>query len=370
MSAAAQPGHHALRGSAMKFPAAGDLVSVSAVTPTDAWAIGFNTEILHWNGGNWSRVNSSSPRAAVLNAVSADSGSDAWAVGFYTRSTGSPAEHTLTEHWNGKAWSVVRSPVLGYLGTQLFAVTALSRNDAWAVGQYCAPQRCFNSGVKSQTLILHWNGIRWTRVTSPSPCGGNNSLAGVAAVSASAAWAVGSCTSATTASTRPLLLRWNGVRWSAAMGPDLHTAVNYVSAVTGVSASDAWAVGDHYLADGLTQTTLILHWNGRTWSRVPSPDPGVRYNILTGASAVSASDVWVTGFGGVGQGATLLILTLRWNGNTWSQVPNTAGAIAGPLAAVSADRPDDAWIVGPPMATGCSCPLAIHWNGVRWSQSP
>ena len=40
---------------------------------------------------------------------------------------------TLTEHWNGTAWSVVASPNAGTINS-LQSVAAVSANDVWAVG--------------------------------------------------------------------------------------------------------------------------------------------------------------------------------------------------------------------------------------------
>ncbi|HEX2321835.1 MAG TPA: hypothetical protein VHJ18_22880 [Streptosporangiaceae bacterium] len=127
----------------------GDLFGVFALTPTDALAVGNQgrTLIVHWNGRTWSRVPSPSPGVAVLEAVSVRSASDAWAVGFYSREISSPGKRSLILHWNGSAWSVARSGVLGRGGSQLAAVTAVSKDDAWAVGRYC-PTRCFNQEVK------------------------------------------------------------------------------------------------------------------------------------------------------------------------------------------------------------------------------
>jgi hypothetical protein len=366
VSAAVQPRQEARHSLPATSLPSGDLMSVSAVTSRDVWAIGSDvrTDILHWNGITWSRVKSPSPGVGYLAAVSARTARDAWAVGVFTPRPGARAQ-PLVERWNGTHWSMVRTQFKGYRGSSLDAVAAVSADDAWAVGQYC-PNECFNQEVRSQALILHWNGTRWARVLAPGPCDGNNDLRGVAAVSGRVAWAVGECDSTRTERQRPLLLRWNGTRWSASKGPDLRSAVNIAWSVTGVSPSDAWAVGQHQL--GYTQATLILHWNGRKWSRVPSPDPAPNGNRLYSVSAVSAKDVWAAGLGAPSQGGTMQILTLRWNGSTWSQVSNTAGAVLGPTIAVSADRANDAWIAGPPTMPGCGCPLVMHWDGVSWSE--
>lgn len=60
------------------------------------------------------------------------------------------------------------------------------------------------------TVIEHWNGAAWTRVTSPDPPSVYlNNLLGVSAAGTASAWAVGSTDYANT-----LIARWNGTAWS------------------------------------------------------------------------------------------------------------------------------------------------------------
>lgn len=54
-------------------------------------------------------------------------------------------------HGNGSAWSRVAIP--GPWVNSVSAVTAVSADDAWAVGTHC-PHRC----ASENALILHWNG--------------------------------------------------------------------------------------------------------------------------------------------------------------------------------------------------------------------
>jgi len=63
-------------------------------------------------------------------------------------------------------------------------VTATSAGNAWAVGAYTV------GTADQKTLILRWNGTKWTHVPSPNPVPSND-LTGVAASSGSNAWAVG-----------------------------------------------------------------------------------------------------------------------------------------------------------------------------------
>ncbi len=128
-----------------------------------------------------------------LYAVTANSASDAWAVGSAYNSS-IQNQLTLVEHWKGTSWAIVPSPNPGtakfcgfqdYAGNYLYGVAAISTNDVWAVGEICP------YGV-GQTLAEHWNGTQWTLMASPSEPGAENStLVAVAAVSGNDVWTVG-----------------------------------------------------------------------------------------------------------------------------------------------------------------------------------
>ncbi|HEY4388878.1 MAG TPA: hypothetical protein VGN34_30885, partial [Ktedonobacteraceae bacterium] len=53
---------------------------------------------------------------------------------------------------------------------------------------------------------------------------------------------------------------------------------------------------------GTSSKTLIEHWNGSTWSVVPSPSPGSSpassFNFLNGIEALSPHNIWAVGFFG------------------------------------------------------------------------
>src|SRR5690349_24760771 len=80
----------------------------------------------------WSLVSSPNPSTTsnYIRAVAAVSTDDLWAVGFYNNAS---SAQTLIEHWDGSAWSVVRSPNVGS-DNYLEEVDALAANDVWAVG--------------------------------------------------------------------------------------------------------------------------------------------------------------------------------------------------------------------------------------------
>jgi hypothetical protein len=140
--------------------------------------------------------------------VSALSASNAWAVGTYTRKNGH-VTRTLVLHWDGRSWKHVPSPSFGGRhGGALCGVTNLSRSDAWAVGDDQGTD-CVGDQA-GQTMALHWNGTKWSRVVTPPGGKYYSVLYGVSALSASNAWAVGTNGYAN----RIMLLHWNGRTWT------------------------------------------------------------------------------------------------------------------------------------------------------------
>jgi hypothetical protein len=147
-------------------------------------------------------------------------------------------------------------------------------------------------------LIEHWNGTAWTQVPSPVPAG---VLAGVAATSARDAWAVGYYHTPGALRLKTLVEHWNGTVWTQvpSLNPSPAPFTNRLTAVAATSPSDVWAVGD-YISSARPHATLTLveHWNGTTWTQVPSPSPSPgpgRFNDLDGVAANSASDAWAVG---------------------------------------------------------------------------
>ena len=321
--------------------------------------------------GAWSVV--SSPNAGTssnfLQAVAAVSVNDVWAVGFYFAMPGStvPAQ-TLTEHWNGTSWSIVSSPNVGTNQNFLYGASAASSNDVWAVGYEYA------SGVPSRTLIEHWNGAKWTIVSSPNTRG-INQLQGVAAISATDVWAVGY--SNNNGIVRTLTLHWNGTSWSIVSSPNVGTLGSVLSSVTKVSATNVWAVGEYSasLSAGVFAQTLTEHWNGSKWNVVKSPNPGPSGSAnggFFGVAAGAANTIWAAGYYVANATTNPVQATLieHWNGMSWSIVssPNVASD-ANRLFGVALVSASSVWTVGysTPSGGGFDRTLTEHWNGTSWS---
>jgi hypothetical protein len=359
----AAPGASARAGSrptSVSVPFPGQFNGVAATSAGNAWAVGYEpglTLIQRWTGKAWKTVPTLTlgPPDGDFYGVAATSASNAWAVGYYPGETSSSG--TLIAHWNGKTWKQVRSPNDGH--SVLTGVAVTSARNAWAVGE---------AGTGS--LIVHWNGKAWRRVPSPSPGPQGSALYAVAATSANNAWAVGNSDDESTFTT--LILHWNGKVWRRVPSPRPAVAP-VLYGVSATSATNAWAVGyTAVYAEGWK--TLILHWNGKTWKQVPSPDPvavsssELTWNILQSVAATSAGNAWAVGYSEKSlQGSKTMIL--HWNGKTWKQVrsPNPFCATCDSLYGVTATSARSAWAVGTVNVGGEV--IILRWNGSSWKNS-
>jgi hypothetical protein len=99
---------------------------------------------------------------------------------------------------------------------------------------------------------------------------------------------------------------------------DPSSSYNALTSVSADSASDAWAVGAYRNNTTGVRDTLILHWNGTAWSQVATPASGLPETELNGVSTVSDREAWPAGFAGTPATGQFGTLILRWNGTSWS----------------------------------------------------
>jgi hypothetical protein len=356
-------------------PVAGQLVGVSASSATNAWAVGFRfggqvnrTLTEHWNGKSWTRVKSLNPggvgHEAGLFGVAALSPNNAWAVGFYSDGT---LNHALIEHWNGTAWKVFKAPVQGCQpGDALSSVTAISPSDVWAVGEVT---NCLT--LQATPEAFHWNGTTWHQVAPPNP--GNllgGELLAVDAASASNVWAVGDYPDDgnNPIPSKTLTAHWNGTKWTNPTSPNpAGTAQpNLLGGVAVTSGSSAWAVGASVKQFPHAPVTVTLHWNGKAWQHVASPHPAHgNGDELTAAAAVSANDVFAVGDYRDTKNKTRNLI-IRWNGRSWKMMATPTPTTNAGLRGVAATSTNNAWAVGSYGVPGGSKVIILHWNGKSW----
>lgn len=313
--------------------------------------------------GVWSVI--SSPNVGMsdnhLSAVAAVSGHNVWAVG---NSQNNQSLQTLIEHWNGASWSIVASPNPSTYLSSLDGVAAISANNVWAVGYYFT-----SSSSSPQTLIEHWDGTSWSIVSSPN-AGIYNILLGVARVPGTTQlWAVGEYYNSLTNNVQQTLVeQWNGSNWSVVSSPNVGLYGNILSGVTAVSASDGWAVGSYYNSSSSSPQTLIEHWDGTSWSVVSSPN-AQGMNTLAGVIRVpSSKQLWAVGNNISNSGSSQTLIE-QWKASRWNVVSSPNGAsYSNTLDGVAAISASNVWAVGYYSNTnGPNQTLIEHWDGTSWS---
>ncbi len=126
-----------------------------------------------------------------------------------------------------------------------------------------------------------------------------NVLEAVTAVSANDAWAVGSSTDILSFSISPLIEHWNGRSWQFVPGPNITNGSGVLATVAATSASDVWTVGSSLHGSipsnkswSSASETLVERWDGKVWRIIASPNGPAGNGILNALTAISQNDVW------------------------------------------------------------------------------
>ncbi len=388
---------------------AGDRLSSVAAVPgsngTDVWAVGYHASVgdpqmlfaKHWDGTKWTTSTTPNPDPGnttyeALLGVAATSATNVWAVGGYVPLQTGNTLVPLAYHWDGTSWKQASIPLSSAGdGMQLTAVSAVSgkANDVWAVGGA-------TSGVGYAGAVAEqWNGKTWKIVPTPNPPGSSaQALHGVAAVSASNVWAVGTYLNSVGVSA-PFAEHWNGKTWKIVPMPNASgTGGITMAGVTAVpgSPNEVWAVGwTNQPSADINATAVAEQWNGKVWKIVPTPSepapqPSGPQNAtsteLHGVTAVSANDVWAVGYGSynpvIQTGSYPITWVLHWNGKAWKHVPSPnpgeieAGGSDDQLFGAVAVSASNVWAVGMtlggPLGAGLypAGTLAEQWTGKKW----
>jgi hypothetical protein len=314
-----------------------NLNSLWAISPTDIYAVGAGSTVLHYNGTVWSLL--PSPGLGTLLGVWGVTGDTVWVVG----TAGGRAR------WNGSAWTTFTTPTVT---DTLYAVWGSSTSNVYAVGQ---------AGT-----ILFFNGTAWSTVTitgsaTPSLTGVGGTADGDTIYAVARAGVIvtnlgagGNWNTVTSPVTTDLLGIWgihntfyavgaggviltNPGTGTAAWTTMTSTFTGQLEEINGTSTSDIYAVGDN---------GAVLHYNGATWSIVTPPFVSTLYAVSDGGSG---GTTWAVGAnGGI----------YSYTGTTWAYDP-AAGI---PVEGIYASGPSDVWAA---LLGG----VTLHYNGTTWAMS-
>jgi len=280
-------------------PSINTLDAVAVVAADDIWAAGvkelytpFGTLlplILHWDGVSWTEVTDSAldlPSVALL-AVEAVGADDIWFGG----------DSGTTIHWDGSNFEVF--PVETFdtgncsgtygCGHAVEAFAVIAPDDAWAVGG------ANDSDYSYVSQIWHWDGTQWSHTPGPT-IAYEQRLFGVVALASNDVWAVGDVNAADPGDNDPLVVHWDGVQWTRVPVPGYAHPVGSLQDVIALAPDDIWAAGIYTeQAPPSPGLPLTIHYDGVTWSEV-LPDPnGPSSAWLRGLTSATGCDLWSVG---------------------------------------------------------------------------
>jgi hypothetical protein len=250
------------------------------------------------------------------------------------------AQAATRPHLATATWTITPGPTSGF--SELDGTYAASAADAWTVGV-----RSGSGQGDVLPLIEHWNGSAWQAATAPAVAGSfSTELSDVSGTSASDVWAVGD---AVTADFHPyppratVIMHWDGTSWTQVPSPNSSNFVTRLLRVSAFAPNDAWASGFSQTNGELFAGSIVMHWDGSSWRTVSTPDQDM--SVLGGSSG---NDVWFSGSSS----------NWHWNGSTFTQV--SGPPLEAKVAAISST---DQW------STSSSNGVAslMHWNGHTWS---
>jgi hypothetical protein len=349
-----------------------DLWAVAGRSASDIWAVGsllpnanatiVKTLALHYNGTRWTRVKTPDygPEANSLYAVAALPDGTAWAAGIYTRASGHTGR-ALTEHWNRRSWTVVPAANPGAAEDMLYGVAAVSDSDVWAVGTYGDSSGYFHP------LIEHWNGRRWTAVgVRGLSRGADGILSAVTSAPGNGVWATGQLSAR--GSDRQVVLHLTGRSWTVVRECPVRTPAGqladaYPQAIA-PSGAGLWVAGRDRA--GHSGYSTLVEAPGR--AELSTPDPTPQDNYLWGVAPVNGgADAWAVGDSvPASTGNALSLIEYGSAAGGWQIVPSPNPGLANGktiLDGVAAFGSDDVWAVGTYDGVNGMRTLILHYAG-------
>jgi hypothetical protein len=300
-------------------------------------------------------VDSTAPVYKNLYAVSADSPDDAWAVGCQNCYSAQGPYGPLIEHHTAAGWAIVPSPALPAPPCSVpafswfSAVKAFSPSDVWIGGS----TECEPTNEAPAVFITHWNGKRWKTQNLPVvTTAGDHAVNGIDGFSDRHLWIT--ATGDDTEASQGYLLYGGEQGWTTLLRPA--PGVPGFSGVVAISPTKAYTASD--TPDG--QRVVIYHggMTAASWKQTTLGLTGLDVGQPTSITASSASDIWIAGFNGQEW-------VIHYDGHAWKDNdPPPQPPKEHLLAGIAEHGPDDVWAGG--YRGGSNYNLYDGWNGSSW----
>lgn len=336
---------------------------IGPINSNDGWAVGNASAtgeptIYHWNGFMWTKgiaIGTSND----LNSVFMLSSGDVWTVGGGKNPTAScvtgPCPVIL--HFNGGSWNTVTPPPGSY---KLKSVFMVSTSEGWAVGESMVPASY--TGVTAGGIILHYTvtgGVgTWAIFPAPATPTTITSLNSVFMLGPNEGWVVGDNATILHYTVTGGVGTWNLVTVSGS--PGLSQDANLTS-IFMLSPTSGWAVGGIQASSSSSTGPVIIYWDGTKWTPVATPTipsgtspTGRTSALLKSVYCTGPNDCWTGGLPG-----KLVATLFHWDGVAWNQVttspallgqnlaPASGGIVFPPIvSSIYLTSPGSGWIVG------------------------
>ena len=182
-------------------------------------------------------------------------------------------------------------------------------------------------------------------------------------------WAVGyvSNPNSMRPSANTLAMHFNGKEWSIVPTPNV-AAENYLNGVAVRTSDNVWAVG--YSIENGVERPLVMRYTGAYWKIVQLPLYAATPVLASGRlnSVAMLGDTGVVAVGSYSYGmAAPMPLALYYDGTTWSKMDVPAYGKGGRLYGVTADGPG-VWAVGSAdIAASGDLALLYRYDGKTWT---
>jgi len=296
----------------------------------------------------------------------------------------------LLEVWDGQRWSSLAVP-----GNEVYGVAEPVPGDLWV-----AVTR------KRGGRLAHWDGAHWRLYPAIGFTGTSEVSNVLLAFSPDDVWAVGEASLDPGVSPSPENLRkpwlkghltalhWDGRRWRSVAMPSLGRGAGeaYLRLLRGSSPDSIWALGSYTqyrrkLVEGKRKWVavdeggeVLLHWDGRRWSRQPLPTGQLATNrrdtfAVDDMAVAPDGALWCAGrrwFGPDNKGDLFVSVVLRMEAGRW-RIMASSQSVSPPgdwrdvmVSSISLTSGDDVWVSGRTEPNGDGSVL-WHWDGSSWS---